>query len=183
MGFFFLLIHASLLLKSNFVKDQHRKGDIPQIAVHRLRVVFVVERLGGVMCNWLASSEHMIAATGHVFCLCLNKALANERWPYLCNVFSHWLRHCYGINRKKDQVMIPSTNRVYRWKKKIMFLFSIFYLPLIPTVYETYHIKTEKVKTLSCFDLHHYKIFIDKCNLTNCCGRDFSLDMPFVMVS
>ena len=36
-------------------------------------------------------------------CIWLSKALANERGHYLCNVFSHWIRLCSGIDRKRAQ--------------------------------------------------------------------------------
>ena len=41
---------------------------------------------------------------GSVFYLLLIKVWDNERGCYICNVFSHWLRHCPVIDRKQAQM-------------------------------------------------------------------------------
>ena len=50
-----------------------------------------------------------------IFDLWLNKVLAYERWHYICNVVSHWLKPCSFTGRKQALVMLNPNNGATSW--------------------------------------------------------------------
>ena len=65
----------------------------------------------------LGSYSRHYCLSGSVFSQWLNKVSANERIRYICNVFSHWLRPCPAIHRRKPTLGLYSLCRWTSYRK------------------------------------------------------------------
>ena len=64
--------------------------------------------------HYLECTEYtlILNKAASVLYLSLSMASANERRRYICNVFSHWLRPCSFIDRKRAAISINDNFKI-----------------------------------------------------------------------